>query len=387
MSDAAVTLDYRDWSGDHAGWAASLGISREAIDLYASSDVIDLHLDTFIWNRIVGYDLTKRHGHGLFGARFYSQADLPRLREAKITGGIWVITTNPARLRSSKGPTFERNIARLREILLQCSNDVALVRTAAEYREAKRAGKHGAWFGVQGGNAFEGDLDLLTRIPEQMIIRVTLVHLSNSALGSTSAPLGGSRGVSTLGKQMVEVLNQQRIFVDLAHINRQGFFDALDAHSKDVPPIVTHTGVKGVNDHWRNLDDEQIRAIASRGGTIGVMYQCSFLGEPFWGGRSVKIVDHLEHIIKVGGEDCASLGSDWDGAIITPRDMPTCLELPRLVQHMLDRKWTAERIQRVLGGNWLASLARLRPDAAPETKTEKTTNGTTNPQQGSRGAG
>ena len=73
------------------------------------------------------------------------------------------------------------------------------------------------------------------------------------------------------------------------------------------------------------------------------------------------IVDHLEHIVKTGGEDCASLGSDWDGAIITPRDMPTCLELPRLVQLMLDRQWTATRIGKILGGNWLATLERLRP--------------------------
>lgn len=357
----AVGLAYRDWSNDHAGWAESLQISQEAIALYAASDVVDLHIDSFLWNRIFGYDLTQRHGHGLLGARFYSQCDLPRIREARIGGAIWVITTNPMRLHRNKGATFLRNFEKIRSILSSCSDEVALVRTVAEYRAARAAKKHAAWIGVQGGNAFEGDLELLAKIPEQLLIRVTLVHLSNSALGRTSAPLGGKAGVTTLGRQMVEQLNAQRIFVDLAHINRQGFFDALAVHSKELPPIVTHTGVSGVNPHWRNLDDEQIRAIADRGGTIGVMYQCSFLGEPYWGGRAARIADHLEHIVKVGGEACASLGSDWDGAIITPRDMPTCLELPRLVQLMLDRKWTADRIGRILGGNWLATLERLRP--------------------------
>lgn len=356
-----TALAFRDWQSDHAGWAASLGISTDAIALYAASDVIDLHVDSFIWNRIWGYDLTQRHGHGLLGARFYSQVDLPRIREARVTGAIWVITTNPLRTKGGKGPTFTRNLERLMAILSSCSDDVQLVRTAAEYRAAKSSGKHAAWIGVQGGNAFEGDLDLLTKIPERQIIRVTLVHLSNSRLGSTSAPLGGSAGVTTLGKQMVEALNAQRIFVDLAHINRQGFFDALEVHAKNLPPIVTHTGVNGAHRHWRNLDDDQIRAIADRGGTIGVMYQSSFLGEPYLGGRASAIVDHLEHIVNVGGEQCASLGSDWDGAIITPRDMPTCLELPRLVQIMLDRKWSATLISRVLGGNWLATLERMRP--------------------------
>src|SRR4029079_10276916 len=82
---------------DPVTWARSLGISREAVELYLASDVIDLHIDTFIWNRVFGYDLTKRHGLGLLGARFYSQVDLPRLHEARITGGVWVITTNPLR--------------------------------------------------------------------------------------------------------------------------------------------------------------------------------------------------------------------------------------------------------------------------------------------------
>ncbi len=356
----AALGEWRDWRDDHAGWAASLQISTEAIDLYAASDVIDLHVDSFIWNRIVGYDLTQRHRTGLFNARFYSQCDLPRLREAQVRGAIWVITTNPLRRQSRKGPTFFANFERLRGILASCDRDVALVRTVGEYRAARAAGKHAAWIGVQGGNAFESDLDQLRRIPDRLLIRVTLVHLSNSRLGHSSAPGGGKAGMTTLGRSLVEVLNEQRIFVDLAHINRQGFFDALDAHRRDLPPIVTHTGVTGVHPHWRNLDDEQIRAIADRGGTIGVMYQSSFLGDPYWGGRASRIVDHLEHILSIGGEHCASLGSDWDGAIITPRDMPTCLELPRLVQLMLDRKWSSDRIGRVLGGNWLATLDRLR---------------------------
>src|SRR6187399_2995229 len=87
-------LDHRE---DPGAWARELGISREAVELYLASDVIDLHIDSFIWTRIVGYDLTKRHGHGLLGARIYSQVDLPRIREACVTGGTWVITTNPFR--------------------------------------------------------------------------------------------------------------------------------------------------------------------------------------------------------------------------------------------------------------------------------------------------
>ena len=71
-------------------------------------------------------------------------------------------------------------------------------------------------------------------------------------------------------------------------------------------------------------------------------------------------MQHVEHVINAAGEDHVSLGSDWDGSIITPRDMPTCLELPRLTQAMLERQWSEQRIRKVLGGNFLRVVAQLR---------------------------
>jgi membrane dipeptidase len=90
------------------------------------------------------------------------------------------------------------------------------------------------------------------------------------------------------------------------------------------------------------------------------MYQSSFLGTPARSVTAATIVDHLDHLVQVGGEGCASLGSDWDGMILPPRDLPTCLELPRLVQIMLDRGWPHERVRGVLGGNYLRALGALR---------------------------
>ncbi|MCL2725459.1 MAG: dipeptidase [Polyangiaceae bacterium] len=332
-------------------------VSREAMEIYLASDVIDLHIDSFTWTRIFGYDITARHGHGLLGARFYSQVDLPRIREAHITGGIWVITTNPLRPDVNRAQVFAENLARLRAIFDGCPKDVAFVRTASDYREARAKGLHAAFIGIQGGNAVDANVDLLT----SDIVRVTLVHLSNSRLGTTSAPGGGNDGLTRAGKDFVRVLNDKKIFVDLAHINRRGFFDAMAVHDRDKPVVVTHTGVSGAHRHWRNLDDDQLRAIADTGGTIGVVFHSPFLGGSLWGCQADRIVMHLDHIVKTVGEDFASLGSDWDGAIVTPRDMPTCLELPRLVQCMLDRGWNAARIHKVLGKNWLRVLAQLRP--------------------------
>lgn len=347
---------------DPATRAAELGVSREAIDVYLASDVFDFHIDSFIWNRIFGYDLTERHGHGLLGARFYSQVDFPRIREAAITGACWVITTNPAKVADERAGTFQENVRKFLSIFESVSNDFAVVRNAREYRAAKAAGKHGAFIGVQGGNALDRDLGSLDLIPDNLILRITLVHLSSSKIGVTSAPIGRrkERGLSTFGKDYVRRLNEKKIFVDLAHISREGFFDAYEVHDKSQPLIATHTGVSGVFPHWRNLDDEQVKAIADTGGTIGVIFHGQFLDGHNFGGSLESVVRHMEHIIKIAGDDHVSLGSDWDGAISTPRDMPTCLELPKLADLMLKRGWKPESVQKALGGNALRVIESLR---------------------------
>jgi len=356
-----VALAYRDWREDPDGWARELGVSREAVDVYLASDVLDLHLDTFIWNRVFGYDLRRRHRHGLLGRHFYGQVDFPRIREAQITGGTWVITTNPFRPRAGRPEAFVANLAKLRAIFASVPDDFAVVRNVAEYRAARAAGKHGAFIGIQGGNALDRDPGCLDRIADDCVLRVTLVHLSSSTLGVTSSPAAGSRkdeGLSDLGREYVRRLNEKKIFLDLAHINRAGFFDALAVHDKSQPVLVTHTGVTGVHPHWRNLDDAQLRAVADLGGTIGVMYQESFLGKPPC--TTETVVDHLEHIVKTVGEDHASLGSDWDGAISPPRGLESCLGLPRLADAMLRRGFPPERVHKILGANFLRTVEALR---------------------------
>jgi len=354
-------LPYVNHRADPAAWARELGISTEAVDLYLACDLIDLHIDSFIWTRVFGYDLLARHGLGLFGGDYLSQVDFPRILEAQVAGAIWAITTNPLRSAEDRARTFSRNLARLRAIFASVPEQFALVRNASEYRAARAAGKHAAFVGIQGGNALDRDLAALDLLVDDVVIRVTLVHLSSSTLGTTSSPLkrGGDEGLTDRGRDYVRELERRRVLVDLAHVSRRGFFDAVEVHDRSLPLIVTHTGVSGVHRHWRNLDDEQLRAIADTGGTIGVMYQSSFLtdAKPC---RAKAVVDHVAHIVDTVGEDHASLGSDFDGAISPPADLRSCLELPRLVQHMLDRGWSADRVRKILGGNFLRVVEALR---------------------------
>ncbi len=339
--------------------AERLGVSGEAVALHAAADVIDLHVDSFIWRRTFGYDFRRRHTAFTRGVMM-SQFDLPRAREAGVNGATWVITTNPLGDARDREAKFFENLGELTALLESPEASARVVRTAAEYHAARAQGLHAAFIGVQGGNALAHSLDAIDRLSLGLILRVTILHLTSSRLGTTSSPLGGNSGLTDYGKDYVQRLNAHKILVDLAHISPAGFWDAVAAHDPKMPFVVTHTGVSGVFPHWRNLDDAQLRAVASSGGTVGIMYHSEYLGDRIFGGRLETIVRHLEHVINVAGEDAVSLGSDWDGSIITPRDMPTVLELPRLTQAMLDRHWTEARIRKVLGLNFLRVVESVR---------------------------
>ncbi|HEV7864848.1 MAG TPA: membrane dipeptidase, partial [Acidimicrobiia bacterium] len=284
-------------------------ISAGARDLIRDCDVVDLHVETFVWTRLLGYDLAAAHGSGPLRAHYLGQADLPRLRAGGVTGVALSIATNPARRAGTRTATLLTNLARLRAALSRptpgataeatpatststsplpssstgATGPTAAVVSGAEgYRRARTQNRLAVFVALQGGNAFDSAADVAL-LGDGALLRVTLMHLTDSALGATSSPLGRSRGrgeLTAMGRAMVEALNERRILVDLAHASRATFFGALDAHDRALPPVVTHTGVSGVQPSWRNLDDDQIRTIADRGGVVGIMYHRGFLGRP-----------------------------------------------------------------------------------------------------------
>ncbi len=348
---------------DAEAWANELGVSQAALALYLDSEVVDLHLDSFIWARIFGYDLGKPHARPPLGGWFLGHADFPRVREAGLAAATWVITTNPLRDPAERLEVLLANVASMEQRIAAFGEDFLLARTHADYQRARASGRHAAFLGVQGGNALEEPADAIERLPPQAILRVTLLHLMNSRLGATSSPLGllTQPGLTRFGRDFVARLNAARILVDLAHIDRAGFWDALDAHDRDLPAVVTHTGVSGVRKHWRNLDDAQLRAIADTGGVVGILFHSSFLAGSFLTARADDVAAHLAHVVRVAGEDTPAIGSDFDGNILPPRELSSVLSLPRLVECLLARGLSERAIRKILGQNFLRVLARVRP--------------------------
>jgi membrane dipeptidase len=114
---------------------------------------------------------------------------------------------------------------------------------------------------------------------------------------------------------------------------------------------------------WRNVADGLIRAVADRGGVVGIMFHRGFLTRPGRRAAAADVARHVAHVVNVGGEDCAAIGSDFDGMIVPPADLNSVQALPTLVAAMLDTGLDRPVVIKVLGANYLRLLERIRPSA------------------------
>ncbi|MCU1344003.1 MAG: Microsomal dipeptidase [Acidimicrobiia bacterium] len=320
------------------------------------SDVIDLHVESFIWSRLFGYRLDRHHQRTALGGRLYGQADVPRMTAAGVTGAVMSIATNPFRTATGRRRITFANVARLQSLLTRAGATV--VADLAGYRQARQRGELACFVGLQGGHALAPED--LSHPALRPISRITLMHLTNSALGCTSSPVGRDRGLSADGASLIEAMRAAAVLLDLAHSSRRTFWDAVAVHGR-TPLIVSHTGVNGVHRSWRNLDDDQIRAVADRGGVVGVMVHRGFLASPSRRARSIDVARHIAHIVAVGGIECAALGTDYDGFIVPPPDLRTVSQLPNLVAALARVGLSDTEVEMVMGTNALRVIGAVRP--------------------------
>lgn len=355
------SLLYTNYHKEPLLLATRFGISNEAAQLYLNSDIIDLHADTYLWKRLIGYDLKKRHDYHPLGLPFIGQVDYPRCIEANMAGICWDIVANPIIPPFYKLKAVRKQIDSIIRDISEFPRHFKHVRTYEDYVQARKKNLTACWISIQGGQALDSDLSYLDKIPE--ILKITLIHFTKSNIGASSVnPFDKKVGLSRFGQGFIERMIDNRIIVDLAHINEKGFWDAVETINYRIPFIVSHSGVRGVHNIWRNLSDTQLKAIAKANGVIGLMYQAAFLAPKKSDQTMDKILDHMEHIFNIIGDDYVALGSDYDGMVILPRGFKTILDQPILVHKMLSRNWSHERIQKILSSNFLRVLKSIRPD-------------------------
>ncbi|MBI2893513.1 MAG: membrane dipeptidase [Deltaproteobacteria bacterium] len=329
-------------------------VSDEALAVHRASIVVDLHADTPSLLRL-GYDIGKRHTPPLPRAALGVHVDLPRMREGGQCGQMFGLVSLP--LRKGPAEVIHRQITLVESAARSHPGELRVVRTAEEVEDAWRAGVRAALLSIEGAHALEGRLENVEEFARRGVRSLGLLHFSANAAGSPAHGRGANpeQALTGFGKDLVTELDRLRILVDLAHINRKGFLEAALLTKK--PPIVSHTGVSGVHPHWRNIDDEQIRAVAAKGGCIGIIFAPRFLGRA----GALGVVEHLLHVLRVGGEDTPALGSDFDGLVTPPHDLRDPRYLPGLTEALLRRGLEPRIVTKILGGNFLRVLREVGP--------------------------
>jgi len=324
----------------------------EARALHAEVHVLDLHADTAKLMDKLGYDLAARHERPMPKAvNLFGHVDLPRMRDGGMAGQFFSFWTTPYPERGC-AKAVTRQLDALDAAMAKHPEQLAWTRTGADVRAAKAAGQIAALGGIEGGQALEGDLETIEAFSRRGVRYLGLLHFSQNAIGRPAKGRGSdaSAGLTAFGRDVVRECERCGVIVDLAHINRQGYFDALELAT--VPPMVSHTGVLGVHEHWRNIDDEQIRALADKGGCIGIIFSRKYLGS-----ASIdSVVDHLLHVIDVAGDDVPALGSDFDGFVVPPEGLEDVAAMPNLTVALSRRGVSPRVLEKILGGNVLRVL-------------------------------
>jgi membrane dipeptidase len=329
-------------------------VSAEAAAAHASATVVDLHNDALTKLTHMPYDFTRRHGPATFYNPLRMDLDVPRIR----AGGIHALGCLLfAGFRVSRQRRFWRQLERARRLAAEHPEALALARTADDIRAARAAGRIALFLGVEGSYAIDDlpDVDAaVARLAEGGVRFLGPLWERDSAAG-TSCRTSPSRdaGLTDRGRALVRACNEAGILIDVSHASRKTFWDL---HERSAAPVFSsHSGAAGVYPHARNLDDDQIRAVARRGGIVGVIFVSPYLGGPFC--DLGRVADHVEHVAKVGGEDCVALGSDFDGFMILPRGLRDAADLPRLTELLWRRGWREPQLGKLLGGNALRYLS------------------------------
>jgi membrane dipeptidase len=364
-------------------------VSPRARQLHDRAIVIDSHDDTtqrLYYDKT--FDIGARHADG--------NIDIPRMREGGLDAlffSIWVpgdVTGAPAVKKANE------LIDAVEAAVRAHPKDLMLAKNAADIRRAAAEHKIAALMGMEGGHMINDSLQQLREYAGRGVRYLTLTHFKNNDWADSSTDTPAHNGLTPFGKDVVRELNRLGMMVDISHVADKTFYDALEVSR--APVIASHSSCRAISQHPRNMTDDMLRALAKNGGVVMINYHVSFLSDEFriasekksgdvvtqhqaaekkCGGDEAcstmesaridreamkagtmpmvtweKIIEHIDHAVKVAGVDHVGLGSDFDGATM-PFGMDDASKLPRITEALMKKGYSDQDIQKILGGNIL----------------------------------
>jgi microsomal dipeptidase-like Zn-dependent dipeptidase len=341
-------------------------VSEAARALHADMRLADLHADSLLWMR----DPLKRHSRG--------QVDVPRLEEGRYRLQVFSAVT-----KAPKAMNYERNTGdsdnitllavaqrwpvaswsslleralhqarRLEDGAARSGGRLVLVRTKADLAAALEAGAIAGVLATEGAHPLEGRIENVEKLYDAGYRMLGLQHFFDNELGGSLHGVSGG-GLTEFGRRAIATAEAKGMMIDIAHSSEKVVSETLALATR--PLVVSHTGLKGHCNSARNVPDDLLKAVAAKGGLIGV---------GFWDGAACAasldaVADAIVYAVSLLGEDHVALGSDFDGSVTTPFD---AAESAALVGALLDRGLEARTIRKVMGENQIAFFAANLPD-------------------------
>lgn len=232
--------------------------------------------------------------------------------------------------------------------------------TPADLYRLKREGKKAIMLGIENGYAIGHDLSNVERFRKRGIVYMTLCHNGNNDICGSARYNDENLGVSEFGEQVIKEMNRVGMMVDLSHAGERTFYETLEISS--LPPVCSHSSCRSLCDHPRNLTDEQLKAIAGKGGVVQICLYGGFLRSD----RPATICDaieHLHHAVNIMGIDHVGIGTDFDGdgGIIGCNDSS---ELINFTRHLLMERYSEQDIRKIWGGNFLRVMEKTQQQSS-----------------------
>jgi len=321
-------------------------INQKMRTIHSNSILVDLHNDILeIMLEDKNYHLSDMHN--------YNHTDIPRLQKGKVDMQFFAVWVNPTSYTTNAFAKANEMIDLFESEIFASADKIQKAVNSEDINSNVKEEKISGVIGVEGGHAIENDLNKLIALYNRGMRYLTITW-NNSTDWAVSASDNRSTtiGLSEFGKKVIRTMDSLGVIIDVSHTGIQTIKDIL-AITKN-PIIATHSGVRALQNHTRNLYDYQIKDIANSGGVIGIVFYPPFLGSPNSSVDIQTVIKHIDYIVNLVGVDYVAIGSDFDGiGTNTVNGLEDVTKFPDLTMELLKHGYSRNDIEKILGGNFL----------------------------------
>jgi membrane dipeptidase len=366
--------------------------TKGARALHERAIVVDTHSD--LTSRMLedGFDPGPRSATG--------HMDLVRMKEGGLDAQFFAIYVAEEFARGGAARRALDMIDAVRGLAARHPDELELATSVADVQRIAGSGRIAALMGIEGGHAIENSLAALRMFHTLGVRYMTLTHTNTNDWCDSSGDKPRWNGLNDFGRQVVREMNRLGVIVDVSHVSDEAFFDVIETST--APVFASHSSCRSLCNHPRNMTDEMIKALAARGGVIQINFAAAFLDEDY---RRVvqplvdkaradarakqeqdpdamrkemkrifasspaplpplsRLVDHIDHVVKLVGPDHVGLGSDFDGVPTLPAGLEDCSRLPAITAELLRRGYGDEDVVKILGANTLRLMEAVEKES------------------------